>query len=243
MPRRGSSTKYFLIIGVSAVVIVASAVVIALFATGVLGSDRDSATAGARASTESGVEVPSVDVVAGLDDDDVRAAAAVVDDLNGMFDDLFASGLTDDNATEFGYNVMTLMPPSLTESIIAQECEGDADRCAQAIGGNTGSSFFYSRDAIDSAATVLDLSLGNVLDADELAELNDGLDGFGLTASCGCSVKAWVTVTIAEDVDDDLGYAPGETVSDDWTQDFDDLFIVKIDGTWYLYNDVVGRDA
>lgn len=239
--QRGSGrSKYLFVIALSSVLIVAAGVVAALFATGVINNGRVSQTEEvSESSRDDAVETGGGDA-ANLDDEDVRAATAVVDDLNDMFDELFANGLSDDDATEFGYDVFTIMPPSIVESIIEQECEGDADLCAQAIGGNTASPFFYCRDVIDSGATVLELSLGEALGAGELEELNDGLEGFGVTATCGYSLEAWCSCKVPEDVEDDQ-FTPGETISGDWTSEFKQLYIVKIDGDWYLYNSVIAR--
>lgn len=240
--QRGSGrSAYLFVIALSAVLIVAAAVVAALFATGVISNGRVSQSDEvSESSGDDAVETGGGDA-AELDDEDARAATAVVEDLNDMFDELLANGLSDDDVTEFGYDVFTIMPPSIVESIIEQECEGDADLCAQSIGGNTASPFFYCRDVIDSGATVLELSLGEALDADELDELNDGLEGFGLTATCGYSLEAWCSCKISEDVEDDQ-FTPGETISGDWTSDFNQVYIVKINGDWYLYNSVIARD-
>lgn len=240
--QRGSGrSAYLFVIALSAVLIVAAAVVAVLFATGVISNGRASQSEEASESSRNDVVQTRDGDEVGLDDEDVRAANAVVDALNDKFAELFVNGLSDDDATEFGYELFTLMPPSIVESIIEDECEGDADLCAQAIGGNAASGFFYSRDVIDSSATVVELSLGNVLDANELEELNNGLEGFGMTATCGYSLEAWCSWKVSEDVDDDR-FTPGETQSGDWTSEFTQLYIVKIDGSWYLYNDVIARD-
>lgn len=219
----------------------AACVVAALFATGVINNGRASQPEEVSESSRDDAAETGGGDAANLDDEDVRAATAVVDDLNDMFDELFANGLSDDDATEFGYDVFTIMPPSIVESIIEQECEGDADLCAQAIGGNTAFSFYYCRDVIDSDTIELDLSLGGELDADDLDELNDGLEGFGLTATCGYSLEAWCSSKVPEDVDDDR-FTPGETISGDCTSDFKKLYILKINGDWYLYNSEIARD-
>lgn len=232
---------YLLVIGLSAVLIVAAAVVAALFATGVISNGRVSQSDEVSESSRDDVAETGDGDVAELDDEDVRAATAVVNDLNDMFDDLFANGLSDDDVTEFGYDVFTIMPPSIVESIIEQECEGDADLCAQAIGVNNAFSFFYYRDVMDSDTIELELSLGEALDADELDELNDGLEGFGLTATCGYSLEAWCSCKVSEDVED-YQLTPGETISGDWTSDFNQVYIVKINGDWYQYNSVIARD-
>ncbi len=233
--RRSGRSVYLFVIGLSSVLIVAAAVVAALFATGVISNGRVSQSDEVSESSRDDVAETGDGDVAELDDEDVRAATAVVNDLNDMFDELFANGLSDDDVTEFGYDVMTLMPSSFVESIIEQELEGDSDQFALAIGGNTASPFIYSRDVMDSGATVLELSLGEALDADELDELNDRLEGFGLTATRGYSLEAWGSLRVSEDVDDDQ-FTPGETLSGDLTSNFVQIYIVKIDGDWYLYN-------
>lgn len=119
---------YLFVIALSAVLIVAAAVVAALFATGVIGNGGGSqAEEVSESSGDDAVETGGGDA-AELDDEDARAATAVVEDLNDMFDELLANGLSDDDVTEFGYDVMTLMPSSFVESIIERELEGDADQ-------------------------------------------------------------------------------------------------------------------
>ena len=138
--QRGSGrSAYLFVIALSAVLIVAAAVVAALFATGVIGNGGGSQVEEvSESSGDDAVETGGGDA-AELDDEDARAATAVVEDLNDMFDELLANGLSDDDVTEFGYDVMTLMPSSFVESIIERELEGDADQFALAIGGNTAS--------------------------------------------------------------------------------------------------------
>ena len=164
------------------------------------------------------------------------SADELAQSIGNATEKLFEEDLSSGSLVSYTDGLLDMLPEGAPEAMMKEQGITSRDEFTSqmqgALGGLDDVANMLS-GYLDKIDVSVDVKAGDSLDPDEIADINDGLSGYGLALKVteARELTMSATVTLKEDF---MGLKKGETQ----TQDSGDLglYAVKIDGRWFLWS-------